>query len=86
MEGPAKVGEVMIPGVVFVPFHFGELGAGTAANDLMPRTWDPVSKQPMQKFAAVRLERGAGASDPWWQDDATPIGGTMRNGDARGAR
>jgi hypothetical protein len=27
-----------------------------AANNLMPQTWDRVSKQPVQKIAAVRLE------------------------------
>ncbi len=66
---PAKVGDIVAPGVVFMPFHFGELDGTTQANELMPKYWDPVSKQPIQKFAAVRLERGAGAPDPWWQDD-----------------
>jgi anaerobic selenocysteine-containing dehydrogenase len=74
---PAKVGDVVAPGVVFVPFHWGELGARTAANDLMPKTWDPVSKQPVQKVAAVRVEpvRGAAgdaAGDAWWHDDEPP--------------
>jgi ferredoxin-nitrate reductase len=63
---PAKVGDVVAPGVVFMPFHFGELEGTTAANDLMPKHWDPVSKQPIQKLAAVRLERGDGPNDAWW--------------------
>ena len=66
---PAKVGDVVSAGVVFIPFHYGELGADHAANNLMPKTWDPVSKQPMQKMAAVRLEKlDATLERPWWQD------------------
>jgi anaerobic selenocysteine-containing dehydrogenase len=53
---PAKVGDIVPPGVVFVPFHYGDLGEEHAANNLMPQTWDPVSKQPVQKIAAVRIE------------------------------
>jgi ferredoxin-nitrate reductase len=70
VEGPAKIGDIVAPGVVFMPFHFGELEGTTQVNDLMPKHWDPVSKQPIQKFAAVRLERGNGAPDPWWHSDA----------------
>jgi len=66
VQGPAKVGQVVGAGVVFVPFHYGELGAETAANDLMPMHWDPVSNQPVQKIAAVRLERAESAPDRWW--------------------
>jgi anaerobic selenocysteine-containing dehydrogenase len=65
---PAKVGTVVAPGVVFIPFHYGELGANHAANNLMPKAWDPVSQQPIQKYAAVRIERVSGADeDVWWQ-------------------
>jgi anaerobic selenocysteine-containing dehydrogenase len=60
LTGPARVGDVVPSGVVFVPFHYGELGRGTAANDLMPAAHDPVSKQPIQKSAAVRVERLGG--------------------------
>jgi len=66
LTGPAKVGRVVAAGVVFVPFHYGGLGEGTAANDLMPLHWDPVSKQPMQKIAAVRIERADAPPDRWW--------------------
>ncbi|MFL5613593.1 MAG: molybdopterin oxidoreductase family protein [Gemmatimonadaceae bacterium] len=69
VTAPAKVGDVVAPGVVFMPFHFGELESTTAANDLMPKHWDPVSKQPIQKMAVVRLERGDGPPDPWWLRD-----------------
>ena len=65
---PAKVGDVVPPGVVFVPFHYGDLGEERAANNLMPQTWDPVSKQPVQKFAAVRIEPiETTAARAWWQ-------------------
>jgi ferredoxin-nitrate reductase len=67
---PAKVGDVVSAGVVFIPFHYGELGEEHAANNLMPKTWDPVSKQPVQKAAAVRLERlPATLENRWWQDE-----------------
>jgi anaerobic selenocysteine-containing dehydrogenase len=62
LTGSAKVGDVVPSGVIFIPFHYGELGRGTAANELMPKTHDPVSKQPIQKSAAVRLERVDGSS------------------------
>jgi ferredoxin-nitrate reductase len=66
---PAKVGDVVAAGVVFIPFHYGELGEDHAANNLMPKMWDPVSKQPIQKMAAVRLERLAASEEArWWQD------------------
>lgn len=68
VDAPAKVGTVVAPGVVFIPFHYGELGANHAANNLMPKAWDPVSQQPIQKYAAVRIERVSGADeDVWWQ-------------------
>jgi ferredoxin-nitrate reductase len=74
VTAPAKVGDIVAPGVVFIPFHYGGVAAdGTSAepNDLMPRTWDPVSKQPVQKLAAVRLERVAAGrgTDAWWTTD-----------------
>jgi ferredoxin-nitrate reductase len=50
-------------GVVFVPFHYGywdrdgRNGNDRAANELTITLWDPVSKQPIYKTAAVRVER-----------------------------
>jgi anaerobic selenocysteine-containing dehydrogenase len=53
------------PGVVFVPFHYGswdsEGAAPRAANEMTVTAWDPVSKQPIFKLAAVRLERIEGS-------------------------
>ncbi|MDQ3867567.1 MAG: nitrate reductase, partial [Actinomycetota bacterium] len=57
-------------GVVFVPFHYGYWdepeGAEPdarprAANELTITEWDPVSKQPIYKVAAVRVEKLADA-------------------------
>ncbi|HEU4948340.1 MAG TPA: molybdopterin dinucleotide binding domain-containing protein, partial [Kribbella sp.] len=60
MEGPARIGTVRT-GVVFVPFHFGYWDAAddrrTAANEFTLTEWDPVSKQPLFKLAAVRVTR-----------------------------
>lgn len=64
---PAKLGENVPEGVVFVPFHYGELGVDTSANAVMPELVDPVSKQPVHKYAAVRIERVEGR-DRWWSE------------------
>jgi anaerobic selenocysteine-containing dehydrogenase len=54
------------PGSVFVPFHYGAWNAPDAegadrraANELTIRAWDPVSKQPLLKSAAVRVVKVA---------------------------
>ncbi|TFV59552.1 nitrate reductase [Geodermatophilus sp. DF01-2] len=58
------------PGVLFLPFHYGywdtKDGArpkkkedSRAANELTLTDWDPVSKQPIFKTAAARVERVA---------------------------
>ncbi|MCW3816830.1 hypothetical protein ONA91_20495 [Micromonospora sp. DR5-3] len=52
------------PGVVFVPFHYGYWDADgdghtRAANELTITAWDPVSKQPIFKAAAVRVVKEA---------------------------
>jgi anaerobic selenocysteine-containing dehydrogenase len=55
----ARVGE-MEPGVVFIPFHYGywdESDYPRAANELTITEWDPVSKQPHFKYAAVRIRK-----------------------------
>ena len=63
------------PGVVFVPFHYGywdvpghgrgPQASGRAANELTLTGWDPVSKQPLFKVAAVRVAKFAdGAGQP----------------------
>jgi anaerobic selenocysteine-containing dehydrogenase len=52
-------------GVVFAPFHYGYWdtagapphGRPRAANELTLTEWDPVSKQPHFKVAAVKVER-----------------------------
>ena len=51
-------------GTVFVPFHYGYWDAdhphdasGRAANEMTITDWDPVSKQPLFKLAAARVER-----------------------------
>jgi len=62
---PARITGVR-EGAVFIPFHFGywdeEDGAGPngrprAANELTITMWDPASKQPIYKTAAVRVAK-----------------------------
>ncbi len=67
IEAPARLGGPR-RGVVFVPFHYGYWdrgdaapngGAARAANELTVTAWDPVSRQPLFKAGAVRVERTA---------------------------
>jgi anaerobic selenocysteine-containing dehydrogenase len=73
VEAPVRISGIR-PGVVFLPFHYGYWETGdsgpdghppTAANELTVTAWDPVSKQPPFKVAAVRVRKiadGHGAS------------------------
>jgi ferredoxin-nitrate reductase len=63
IEAPVRVNGIRA-GTVFVPFHYGywDLADGDgryarAANEMTISAWDPVSKQPIFKVAAVRLRR-----------------------------
>jgi ferredoxin-nitrate reductase len=65
VEAKARVSGIR-SGVVFIPFHYGYWdspegdepnGRPRAANELTITAWDPVSKQPIFKTAAVRVER-----------------------------
>ena len=60
---PVRLGGIE-PGLVFMPFHYGDDGDDdepTAANRLTMSGWDPVSKQPHFKYAAVSIRRTGGA-------------------------
>jgi anaerobic selenocysteine-containing dehydrogenase len=55
---PVRLGGVE-PGLVFIPFHYGDDGTEdepSAANRLTLSGWDPVSKQPHFKYAAVAIK------------------------------
>lgn len=55
---PARLRDGVRPGMVFVPFHWGDLfGAGNAANYLTISAIGRVAKQPELKFCAVNLEK-----------------------------
>jgi ferredoxin-nitrate reductase len=55
---PVRVSEQVAPGMVFVPFHWGDLFApGSAANYLTICAIGRVAKQPELKFCAVHLEK-----------------------------
>jgi anaerobic selenocysteine-containing dehydrogenase len=64
IEVPARLSGIR-EGVVFAPFHYGYWDEGAAEPDGRPRAaneltlteWDPVSKQPLFKVAAVRVEK-----------------------------
>ncbi len=68
---PARVGDIgregraydILPGHVFVPFHFGNWDdpeRPRAANELTLSYWDPISKQPYFKYAAARVSKITG--------------------------
>jgi ferredoxin-nitrate reductase len=65
VEAQARISGIR-RGVVFIPFHYGYWDSGggeepngrpRAANELTITAWDPVSKQPIFKTAAVRVEK-----------------------------
>ena len=64
VEAPARLRDIR-EGIVFIPFHYGYWDLGEAGPDGRPRAaneltmtgWDPVSKQPQLKTAAVNIER-----------------------------
>jgi ferredoxin-nitrate reductase len=65
IEAPAKIGDIE-PGVVFIPFHYGYwdgVERNRAANELTLSEWDPVSKQPHFKYAAVRMHKAGKLTD-----------------------
>jgi ferredoxin-nitrate reductase len=96
LEARARISGVR-DGVVFAPFHFGYWdrdddgpdGAPTAANELTMTVWDPVSKQPQFKVAAVRVERIAAGDGPAPAPSTTasePVTGGSRTTVGQGVR
>jgi anaerobic selenocysteine-containing dehydrogenase len=70
IDVPVRVSDIR-EGTVFAPFHYGywDTDAGPesaprAANELTMTEWDPVSKQPIFKNSAVRIERLAPGDGP----------------------
>jgi ferredoxin-nitrate reductase len=68
VEAPVRVTDIR-PGTVFVPFHYGywdrdapgpDGAPPRAANELTITAWDPVSKQPLFKVAAVSARPAKG--------------------------
>jgi ferredoxin-nitrate reductase len=61
VRAAAQIGDI-IPGLIFIPFHYGywdddEEEHDRAANELTISMWDPVSKQPHFKYAAVKISK-----------------------------
>jgi anaerobic selenocysteine-containing dehydrogenase len=59
LDGPVRIGDIL-PNHVFVPFHYGywdDDSRSRAANELTITEWDPVSKQPHFKYAAVSITK-----------------------------
>jgi ferredoxin-nitrate reductase len=61
VEAKARLGDIL-PGLIFIPFHYGyfdddKKNYHRAANELTLTSWDPVSKQPHFKYAAVKIEK-----------------------------
>ncbi|MBI4888660.1 MAG: molybdopterin-dependent oxidoreductase [Acidobacteria bacterium] len=50
-----RITETVAPGQVFVPFHYAEANA----NQVTQSAFDPVSREPNYKQAAVRVEKAA---------------------------
>jgi ferredoxin-nitrate reductase len=59
----ARLSDGVAPGLVFLPFHWGDLFApGNAANYLTISALGRVAKQPELKFCAVNVEKAAFAT------------------------
>lgn len=59
LEGQVRIGDIE-RGRIFLPFHYGywdDPERMRAANELTIFEWDPVSKQPHFKYAAVQVAR-----------------------------
>ena len=60
VQAPAKIGDIEA-GHLFIPFHYGywdhDGDHDRAANELTLTGWDPISKQPYFKYAAVQLRK-----------------------------
>ncbi len=54
-EIPARVSNKVVPGLLFVPFHFAE----NPANILTNSAFDPIAKIPEYKVCAVKIEKAA---------------------------
>ncbi len=66
LEGAVRISDIL-PHHVFVPFHYGywdDDSRPRAANELTITEWDPVSKQPHFKYAAVSITKIAKDSIP----------------------
>ena len=68
VEAAARITKIR-PGVVFIPFHYGDWRAEgrehlRAANELTITAWDPVSKQPIYKVAAIAVKKLADGAAP----------------------
>jgi ferredoxin-nitrate reductase len=58
IQMPARISTAVTPGLVFLPFHWGDLYApNNAANYLTIAAIDGTSKQPELKFCAVSVEK-----------------------------
>ncbi|HSN11491.1 MAG TPA: molybdopterin dinucleotide binding domain-containing protein, partial [Propionibacteriaceae bacterium] len=87
IEVPVRICDIR-PNTVFAPFHYGYWDVGgspdghpRAANELTITEWDPVSKQPVFKNAAVKVERIGDATGPAPAPTTTasrPSGGRSR--------
>lgn len=60
VEMAVSIGKIA-KGQIFIPFHYGYFDSpddrSRAANELTQEQWDPISKQPMFKSGAVRIEK-----------------------------
>jgi ferredoxin-nitrate reductase len=76
---PVRLSEGVREGMVFVPFHWGDLfGEGNAANYLTISATGRVAKQPELKFCAVRLEKIAAPRNGPRSCAALPVGADGR--------
>lgn len=57
IQVPARITDIVKPGAIFIPFHYGTLTDNQAANSLTLETWDLVSKQPILRTGHAELRK-----------------------------
>ncbi len=71
---PARVSETLRPGLLFAPFHWGDLwGEDRAINYLTIAALDPQSNQPELKYCAVAVEAAVHCDNGLADRDASEI-------------
>ena len=60
VRGTVSIKDILLPGTVYMNFHYGETITGkknTLVNLVCNHVYDTLSKQPIYKYCAVKIEK-----------------------------